>query len=138
MKNSKGSAPATDASHEWEIRSILGQKIVGQEVYYRVNWEPTWMPESALGGARYLIDKFITQLYDPHECRNVSREGGCSKRGWQENMEPCVWMSTTAKQDAPTAYLLVPKVIIPPGAPGPPLGNNTEMANHDSHMCQMT
>lgn len=45
------------------------------------------MPESALGGARYLIDNFITQLYDPHECRNASREGGCSKRGWQENME---------------------------------------------------
>ena len=87
MTKYKGNALTTDVSPEWEIRSIAGQKIVGQEVFYRVNWEPTWVPESALDGARYLIEKFLAQLYEPQESWNGRREGGCSKRGWQKDME---------------------------------------------------
>jgi hypothetical protein len=41
MRKSKGSALTSDASREWEIRSVVGQKIIDHEVYYRVNWEPT-------------------------------------------------------------------------------------------------
>jgi hypothetical protein len=82
MRKSKGITLASDASCEWEIRSIVGQKIIDHEVYYRVNWEPTWIPESALDTARPLIDKFLTQLYKPLDGWNRYREGGCSKRGY--------------------------------------------------------
>ena len=98
MRKSKGSTLTSDASREWEIRSIVGQKIVDHEVYYRVNWEPTWMPESALDRARPLIDKFLTQLCEPLDGWNKYREGGSSKRGWQENMESGVLKNAEPKR----------------------------------------
>jgi hypothetical protein len=63
-----------------EICSIVGQKTVVNEVYYRVNWEPTWMPESELEGVRELIDKFIARLQpERHKGCNGYSDGGRSK-----------------------------------------------------------
>ena len=37
----------------------MGQKMVGRERHYRVEWKDTWMPESELAGAKELVDAFI-------------------------------------------------------------------------------
>jgi hypothetical protein len=82
MRRSKPRDLASDATREWEICSIVGQKTVVNEVYYRVNWEPTWMPESELEGARELIDKFTARLQpERHEGCNGYSDGGRSERG---------------------------------------------------------
>ncbi len=51
-----------DANREWEIRNIIGTKRVDGVVHYWVDWEPTWMRESELGGAREMVDKFVARL----------------------------------------------------------------------------
>jgi hypothetical protein len=48
-----------DPGQQWEIRKIIGQKVVGREKYYRVEWKDTWMPESEMVGAKELVDAFI-------------------------------------------------------------------------------
>jgi hypothetical protein len=63
MKTAFHSAPPPPrCSEEWEIRTIVGRKTVGGEVQYLVEWEPTWMRESDLTGARELIDEFMSLL----------------------------------------------------------------------------
>ena len=52
-------APIADPSAQWEIRKITGQKMVGRERHYQVEWKDTWMPESELAGAKELVDAFI-------------------------------------------------------------------------------
>jgi hypothetical protein len=52
-------ALVTDPNHQWGIRKITGQKIVGRERHYRVEWKDTWMPESELAGAKQLVDTFM-------------------------------------------------------------------------------
>ena len=42
----------------WEICKITGMRKVGGGEEFRVAWEPTWMPESDLGGAREVVDEF--------------------------------------------------------------------------------
>jgi hypothetical protein len=70
-------AISTNNTHELEIREIVSQKKVGGKVYFRVDWEPTWMPESDLHGARELINKFVAQLqYTPREGRSGSGSMG--------------------------------------------------------------
>lgn len=53
-------APVIDPDHEWEIREITGQKMVGRERYFQVEWKKTWMPESELATAKEMLDTFIT------------------------------------------------------------------------------
>jgi hypothetical protein len=43
-------ALVTDSDEDWEIRNIIGRKVVDGEVHYWVDWEPSWMPESELDG----------------------------------------------------------------------------------------
>jgi hypothetical protein len=57
----------TDAGQEWEIRSIIGRQKVNGVVQYWVEWEPTWMPESELMGARELVHEFEARLQVPRE-----------------------------------------------------------------------
>ncbi|KAG9228934.1 hypothetical protein BJ875DRAFT_524797 [Amylocarpus encephaloides] len=53
--------PAADPGQQWEIRKIIGQKVVGREKYYRVEWKDTWMPESEMVGAKELVYAFIAK-----------------------------------------------------------------------------
>jgi hypothetical protein len=55
----------------WEIRSIIGTRKVNGVVHYWVDWEPTWMLESELGGAREFVDEFKARLQE----RRGSKEG---------------------------------------------------------------
>jgi hypothetical protein len=55
----------------WEIRSIIGTRKVNSVVHYWVDWEPTWMLESELGGAREFVDEFKARLQE----RSGSKEG---------------------------------------------------------------
>ena len=69
-----------DPDREWEIRNIGGRKTVGGTVYYLIDWEPTWMAEFELDGARELMDEFVAQLqYMPREGWDGAGEG-CSRR----------------------------------------------------------
>jgi hypothetical protein len=52
---------AADPGQQWEIRKIIGQKVVGREKCYRVEWKDTWMPESEMVGAKELVDAFIAK-----------------------------------------------------------------------------
>jgi hypothetical protein len=63
----------TDAGQEWEICSIIGRQKVDGVVQYWVEWEPMWMPESELIGARELVDEFEAQLQVP--CENKIKQG---------------------------------------------------------------
>ena len=58
LEGPQSAAPVTDPNHQWEIRKIIGQKMVGCERHYRVQWKDTWMPESELAGAKELVDRF--------------------------------------------------------------------------------
>jgi hypothetical protein len=58
LEGPQSAAPATDPNHQWGIRKIIGQKMVGRERHYRVQWKDTWMPESELAGAKKLVDTF--------------------------------------------------------------------------------
>ena len=58
FKGPQSAAPVADPNHQWEIRKIIGQKMVGRESHYRVQWKDTWMPESELAGAKELVDTF--------------------------------------------------------------------------------
>jgi hypothetical protein len=58
LEGPQSAAPVTDPNHQWEIRKIIGQKMVGCERHYRVEWKDTWMPESELAGAKELVDAF--------------------------------------------------------------------------------
>jgi hypothetical protein len=44
------------------MREVTGGKMVGDKMYYRVDWEPTWEPESELGEAEELIDEYLATL----------------------------------------------------------------------------
>jgi hypothetical protein len=55
----------------WEIRGIIGTRKVNSVVQYWVDWEPTWMPESELGGASEFVDEFKARLQE----RRGSKDG---------------------------------------------------------------
>lgn len=59
LEEPQSTAPVADPDHRWGIRKIIGQKIVGCERQYRVEWKDTWMPESELTGAKELVDAFM-------------------------------------------------------------------------------
>ena len=59
VQESQSAAPIADPNPQWEIREISGQKMVGRERHYRVEWKDTWMPESELAGAKELVDAFM-------------------------------------------------------------------------------
>jgi len=46
----------------WEIRKIIGVKRVDGVEHFWVDWEPTWICESELEGARELVDEFKARL----------------------------------------------------------------------------
>jgi hypothetical protein len=46
----------------WEIHSIIGTRKVSGVVHYWMDWEPIWMLESELGGAREFVDEFKARL----------------------------------------------------------------------------
>jgi hypothetical protein len=43
---------------EWGIHGIIGKEVIGGEVYYCVDWEPTMMPEHELGQVQHLVQEF--------------------------------------------------------------------------------
>lgn len=62
LEEPQPAAPIIDPNHQWEIRKIIGQKMVGREKHYRVEWKETWMPESELAGAEELVEAFMTEV----------------------------------------------------------------------------
>ena len=61
------SAPFTDpaltalvvnASLEWDVRDIIGKKVVNGEVHYLVDWRPTLVSKHELGNAKERMDEF--------------------------------------------------------------------------------
>jgi hypothetical protein len=60
----------------WEIRGIIGTRKVDGVVHYWVDWEPTWMLESELGGAREFVDEFKARLQERRGNKNGQRETG--------------------------------------------------------------
>jgi hypothetical protein len=46
----------------WGICSITGTRKVDGVVEYCVDWEPTWMLEFNLGGAREFVDEYKARL----------------------------------------------------------------------------
>ena len=60
LEGPQSAAPVTDPNQQWGIRKIIGQKMIGRERHYRVEWKDTWMPESELAGAKELVDAFMT------------------------------------------------------------------------------
>lgn len=59
LEEPQSAALVTDPSQQWEIRKIIGQKMIGCERHYRVKWKDTWMPESELAGAKEMVDAFM-------------------------------------------------------------------------------
>jgi hypothetical protein len=59
LEESQSTAPVADPNHQWGVRKIIGQKMVGRQRHYRVEWKDTWMPESELGGAQELVDEYM-------------------------------------------------------------------------------
>ena len=51
-----------DADLDWEIRDILGKKVVNSKVHYLVDWRPTLVLEDELGNAKELVDEFEARL----------------------------------------------------------------------------
>lgn len=81
-EKSQPASLAADLEQEWEIRNIVGQKTVGGIVHYLVDWEPTWMGEFELDGARELIDGFVAQLpCTRRKSWDGAGEGCFSRRG---------------------------------------------------------
>jgi hypothetical protein len=62
----------------WEIRNIIGTKKVDGIEYYWVDWEPTWMCESELEGARELVDEFKARLQLLRRNKDVHGETGAA------------------------------------------------------------
>jgi hypothetical protein len=54
-----------EPNQEWTVRKIIGQKIIDEEMHYQVVWEPTWVPESELAGAKELVDGFVAKSQHP-------------------------------------------------------------------------
>jgi hypothetical protein len=48
----------TESEQEWEVRTILDEKVVDGEPCLLVDWMPTWMRESELDGCRESINTF--------------------------------------------------------------------------------
>src|SRR5438045_1171648 len=61
----------------WEIHKITGMRKVDGVEEFHVAWEPTWMPESELGGARELVEEFRARLSVRHG-KNRQGETGVS------------------------------------------------------------
>lgn len=82
MEETRPCGSSSDPAREWEIRNIIGQKVEDGKVHYRVDWEPTWMPESELHKAEDLIDQFVSQLQCARlERRYVDFKAAKAKRG---------------------------------------------------------
>jgi hypothetical protein len=54
-----------EPNQEWAVCKIIGQKMIDEEMYYQVVWEPTWVPESELAGAKELVDGFVAKFQYP-------------------------------------------------------------------------
>jgi hypothetical protein len=54
-----------EPNQEWAVRKIIGQKMVDEEMHYQVVWEPTWVPEFELAGAKELVNGFVAKFQHP-------------------------------------------------------------------------
>lgn len=67
--------------NQWRMRKVIGRKTIDGEVYYRVDWAPTWEPESELGGAENLIDEYSATLILGQVVRGLSEGEPKKPRG---------------------------------------------------------
>jgi hypothetical protein len=62
---------AVGANQDWEVRDILGKKVIDGKVYYLVYLEPTLVPEdSLLETAKELADEFEARLRAQFDSKN--------------------------------------------------------------------
>jgi hypothetical protein len=75
--DSDKSQPAVSVTDhdQWRMRKVIGRKMMGGEMYCRVDWAPTWEPEAELGDAEELIDDYLATL------EHVQREEPKKQRG---------------------------------------------------------
>jgi hypothetical protein len=59
-----------DADPDWEVRDILGKKVVDGKVHYLVDWRLTLVLESELGNAKELVDEFEARLRTQRESQH--------------------------------------------------------------------
>lgn len=60
-------AQVVDAGPDWEVRDILGKKVVYGKVHYFVDWRPTLVLEDVLENAKELVDEFEARLRTQRE-----------------------------------------------------------------------
>ncbi|KAH0559471.1 hypothetical protein GP486_004017 [Trichoglossum hirsutum] len=63
---------------EWGIHGIIGKEVIGGEIYFCVDWEPTMMPERELGQAQRLVQEF-----EAKEQARRRKKGDAQKRKHQ-------------------------------------------------------
>jgi hypothetical protein len=51
-----------DADPNWEVRDILGKKVVDGKVHYLVDWCSTLVLEDMLGNAKELVEESEARL----------------------------------------------------------------------------
>jgi hypothetical protein len=51
-----------DADLDWDVRDILGKKVVDGKVHYLVDWRPTLVLEDELGNVKELVDEFEARI----------------------------------------------------------------------------
>lgn len=47
---------------QWKMRKIIGRKMVDDEIYYQLDWVPTWEHESEPGDAENLVNEYLALL----------------------------------------------------------------------------
>ena len=55
---------------DWEVRDILGKKVVDGKVHYLVDWHPILVLEDGLGNLKKLVDKFEVRLQTQRESQH--------------------------------------------------------------------
>jgi hypothetical protein len=56
-----------DADPDWEVRDILGKKVVEAQVHYLVDWRLTLALEDEFGNVEERVDEFEARLRTQRE-----------------------------------------------------------------------
>ena len=75
------------SDQEWEAREILGNEVVNGVVHYWVDWNPTLMPEYALGNAWTLVEAFWTKKQSQH--KTIQQRTGKRRRCCPRKQNRC-------------------------------------------------
>ena len=94
------------SDQEWEVRKILGNKVVNGVVHYWVDWNPTPIPEYALGNASTLVEAFRTKKQSQH--KTSRQKMGNRRRGRPRKQNRCWIISNATKGQTPNLLKCYP------------------------------